>query len=395
MKKITHKSKIAIIGKGTAGCLTTSQMYYNTPAEIDWYYSPSKPAQAVGEGSTLGFPQLLREKLDLNYNHLKDMDGTFKHGIKKVNWGGSGDYIHSFPMDSCGIHFNASKFQSYTAKHFTDKVNIIEKDITNLDNIDADHIINCSGKPLDYTEYNIASGISVNAAFINQCYWEAATFDYTLTMARPYGWVFAIPLVNRCSIGYLYNKNINTEEEIKKDIEEVFKFLKVNPSDTTNSLSFNNYYKKLNYSERVTYNGNASFFLEPLEATSLNNIMRINSDLQSYFFNDFTIDQINGLYERNLKNVELMIALHYLAGSKFKTPFWEYAEENAKKCLSNNVDKYFLEIYNLSKQYNSQNRTHMYKTHSHYEHGTWSLESYTMNLKQLNLYKKIDQILNL
>ena len=99
------------------------------------------------------------------------------------------------------------------------------------------------------------------------------------------------------------------------------------------------------------------------------------------------------LYERNLKNVELMIALHYLAGSKFKTPFWEYAEENAKKCLSNNVDKYFLEIYNLSKQYNSQNRTHMYKTHSHYEHGTWSLESYTMNLKQLNLYKKIDQIL--
>ena len=48
--------KIAIIGKGTAGCLTAINFTNNSPLEIDWYFDPNTPEQSVGEGSTLLFP---------------------------------------------------------------------------------------------------------------------------------------------------------------------------------------------------------------------------------------------------------------------------------------------------------------------------------------------------
>jgi hypothetical protein len=41
------------------------------------------------------------------------------------------------------------------------------------------------------------------------------------------------------------------------------------PSDKTNHLEFQSYYKKNNFSSKVIYNGNSSFFIEPLEATSI------------------------------------------------------------------------------------------------------------------------------
>jgi hypothetical protein len=83
-----------------------------------------------------------------------------------------------------------------------------------------------------------------------------------------YGWVFGIPLQNRISIGYLYNSDINSIEDIKKDIQNVFDEYHLTPSEKTQNFSFNSFYRKNNFSSKVIYNGNASFFLEPLEATS-------------------------------------------------------------------------------------------------------------------------------
>ena len=40
------------------------------------------------------------------------------------------------------------------------------------------------------------------------------------------------------------------------------------------------------------------------------------------------------LYDDWLQEAEVIIMLHYAAGSKWDTPFWKYAEERGKACLN-------------------------------------------------------------
>ena len=307
-----HSKKIAIIGKGTAGSLAAANFSFNTPSEIIWYHDPHSPAQSVGEGSTLPLPLSLSQDLDFNYTSLKEIDGTFKHGIRKINWGGSGDFVHPFPLEASGIHFNASKLQNYIANHLKDKVKIIESRITSHEDIDADYIIDCSGKPLNYKEYNKIDAIPVNASYITPCYWDFPRFDYTLTIARPYGWVFGIPLQNRCSIGYMYNSKINTLEEVKEDVKEVFKQFNLTPGEGAKNISFENYYRKENFTDRVAYNGNASSFLEPLEATTIGTTIWNNEAAKGIVYGDISIDEANTDFLDHLKDVQNMIMIHYL-----------------------------------------------------------------------------------
>jgi hypothetical protein len=48
----------------------------------------------------------------------------------------------------------------------------------------------------------------------------------------------------------------------------VFQEYDLIPTDKTQEILFESFSKKQNFSSNIVYNGNASFFLEPLEATS-------------------------------------------------------------------------------------------------------------------------------
>jgi hypothetical protein len=91
-----------------------------------------------------------------------------------------------------------------------------------------------------------------------------------------HGWVFGIPLQKRISIGYLYNDKISSLEEVKEDVKNTFKEYNLNPSKITNHIKFQSFYRKENFKNRIIYNGNASFFIEPLEATSTSMSTDIN-----------------------------------------------------------------------------------------------------------------------
>ena len=389
------KKKIAIIGQGTAGCLAVSQLNMKYPnTEVIWYHSPYIKAQSVGEGSILGFPQLLRESLDMGYKELKEIDGTFKHGIRKINWGGSGDFIHPFPLNGCGLHFNANKFQKYVTEYFNFTTNIVEQHIKSHNDIDADYIIDCTGTPKNFKETYISPYISVNAAHVTQCYWDYPKFDYTLTIARPYGWVFGIPLKNRCSIGYIYNSDISTLDEVKEDVKHIFEEYGLIPSETTNSLSFKNYYRKENFTNRVAYNGNASFFLEPIEATSIGMAMDINDKAFDIIYNNKLPTVQNYKYLSYIKEIEHMISLHYLAGSKFNTEFWDFSLKKAISCFKNQTPENFKYLFNLSQEYQKNNRINAYLQDSNYSFSQWSVESYNIHLKEFDLNSKIYNIIN-
>jgi len=364
--------KIAVIGKGTAGILAFNHFNFYTDAEVVCYYSGDIKEQSVGEGSQLGLPIELNHTLGLEFHDVKKLfNSTFKTAIRYEGFGKS-DYYHTFDMPNLSIHFNASELQKYIFNKFSKQ--FIEKEINSYDDIDADYIIDCTGKPKDFTNYHTAEYIPVDTALIKQCYVKEP-FDYTLSKARPYGWVFAIPLQNRVSFGYLFKRNINNKKEIEKDLDLLLDELGYTSFSDSSYLEFNNYYRKINYTDRIFYNGNASFFLEPMEATSLSTVDLINRNIYDIIMHEVSIDNANTRYIKWFKECQDVITLHYLGKPRFDTKFWKYAHNLAQDCWSNPSNK-LLEILN-----NLDNPN--YRLYDFY--GTWYPSGFRQNMKGLGI----------
>ena len=369
--------KLAVIGRGTAGIISAAHFFRWTDFEIDWYFDSSIKPQAVGEGTTLTFPRELFNYCNFNILDLESIDGTLKGGITKKNWGKYGHkFMHTFPPCNHGYHFNAVRLQEFIFNKLKNekRINIIDTKI-NHDEIDANYIVDCSGKPDNYDDFVHSEYIPVNAAYVTQCYWSGAKFQHTLAIAKPHGWVFGIPLLNRCSIGYMYNSNISSLDEIKDDVKTIFEDYGLMPSDHTNHLSFKNYYRKKNFTERVCYNGNASFFLEPLEATS---ITVMTSNVRWFYdviVNNFSTDYANEEYLKYLYDIEGIIMMHYASGSIYDTEFWKFGKERGERKFNE-----FKELRKLKDLLNSEASFNVVA-----ELGNWTRESYLMNIQNLGV----------
>jgi len=326
-------TKIAVVGRGTAGCMSAAYFTKWSGVEVDWYFDPDIKPQAVGEGANLTLPTRLQECVNFSPRDFDKVDGTIKTGIYKQGWGKTKTpFLHDFPSPATSIHFNALKLQDYVEDRISKNVNIKRMNV-DVSNLDADFILDCSGKPKDYEDYKLSSYIPVNSVYVTQCYWEFPRFNHTLTIARPYGWVFGIPLQNRCSIGYMYNKDINTLEEVQEDVKHIFEQYNLVPSKDTNAFSFKNYKRRENLKGNIAYNGNSSFFLEPLEATSFGNVDAINVQAGHHWFSGHPKDLTERRYNAVIDATENIIMLHYYAGSEFVSDFWEYAEERGRRCI--------------------------------------------------------------
>jgi len=383
---------MVILGKGSAGAfaLTHFTQFVSDQCEFELHHNPAIPPTTVGEGTNSAFPQALFENTGFAYSDLRFVDGSLKTGIYKEGWGDGKGYHHNFKTPAVSMHFNANKLQDYILDQLSSKYKMVETDETDYSKIDADFIMDCTGKPTDYTPFKMLETIPVNSVHVTQCYWEQARFQYTLTLARPWGWVFGIPLQNRCSIGYLYNNTITSLDEVKEDVKEVFAQYNLTPSNDTNTFSFKNYYRKKNFVDRVVYNGNASFFLEPMEATSIGTMGWINRYAYDYWFGNLPIEAIDMAYENTHVEVETMIMLHYLAGSKYKTKFWDFAGERAEKRIRESLKSSpgFNEIIEMSKQ-----DPYKIRTDGHNRgYGSWGVYSFMQNFNDLGLYEKVDRL---
>jgi len=374
--------KLAIIGKGTAGCLSIAHYMYYTDWEIDWYYDPETKAQPVGEGGNLAFPPMLFKILNFDFRDLKNLQGTSKLGIRKIDWSlHNQDFTHLFVPGQHSYHFDATILQKYVEERFESdvRVKMIEKRIINNEDVDADFVMDCSGKPKSLENFTIPKHIPVNAVHVTQCEWERPEFEVTIALAMRHGWVFLIPLQNRCSVGYLYNADINTLDDIKSDVPEVFTRFNLTPTEKTNSFRFDNYVRNENFKGRISYNGNASFFLDPMEATSLTfveQVLRISYDI---WHGSMTPDQGNYRFRKKLKEIEQMIMLHYAAGSIYKSKFWDYAKQNGMTCLKELLnDAEFVDWFNNSPQDN-------FMINDRHEYATWSATSFKQHFLEYKL----------
>jgi len=362
--------------------------------EVVWYFDPNKPAQSVGEGSTPALPTDLGRYMNFNYGDLKKVNGTYKNGILKENWGTrEQSFMHPFMPPEIGMHFSATNIQDYIYENLKDQVSIIESEVDPY-SVDSDFVLNASGTPKNFDDFNLSKYVPVNSAHVVQCAWDAPEFDYTLTIAGKHGWIFGIPLQNRCSIGYIYNNTISSIEDLQEDMQKIFDDYGLTPSSVPNNINFNNYYRKVNYEDggRIVHNGNASFFLEPLEATSFATARQIYDQAARVWAGIDDHEQANDLYLKMLEGTEAVLMLHYVAGSAFNTPFWEYAKDLGMKRLDiTSRDADFIKIYNIAKHEGKNNIALGGPAQIGY--GPWSAYSHGVNLLNLGIVPLIDKLI--
>jgi hypothetical protein len=383
--------KIGVIGGGTAGALTAFALSKLSNTNVDLYLDTNIKPQSVGEGANYFLAEELKSKNYFDESLLKKIGGTKKFGINKIDFSDGKEFMHEFQFGNYSLHFDSEKLRNYILNDYP-LINVIEKNVKSFDDIDADFKWDCSGFPdINENDFHIMKGIPVNSSYITQCYWDETRFEHTNTVAMEHGWVFMVPLQNRCSVGYLYNSSISSEAEVAEDVKNIFKRFNLTPSKETNSVSFCNYYRKENFTWNTGYNGNASFFAEPLEATTIGNVITTAYSSMHILFNPAHATTMNAKYVKTQKETEVMIAFNYLMGSKHKSKFWEFAKNNSEEFLKENIDKEKLkEILHFYE--NVKNNTY-YSAMKDPNYGTWPGSSWYQNINGFNAYDKLKSFL--
>jgi len=397
------KKRIAIVGRGTVGCLTVAHYLRYTDWDILWIYDPSIEPAPVGEGTTLIFPTNLANTMNLNSVDMDRMNSTPKLGIWKRNWGTGNEYVHTFFLGDYGLHFNAVQFQDYVFERLrkNPRVQTLENFVGDVDSIDSDYVMVCTGSPKDLSSFDVHHSIPVNSALVMQCPWDHPKFLYSLTFAKKFGWVFGIPLKNRCAIGYVFNKDFCNDIDAENDVKDVLKEFDLVPA-ARRKLRFNNYSRKVNFSDRVCYNGNASFFLEPLEATSTSHAVFVNQ-LSFALWNskEINLDEANWRYKQHIREIETMIMLHYFSGSVYDNDFWKHAKHLAQEHIHRCFQEKNISYHALKEAINSKNFYDTFKfdnesRSSLYSNdvGTWPLSSYVQNIDNLGVRQTLQSMLD-
>ena len=144
---------------------------------------------------------------------------------------------------------------------------------------------------------------------------------WTEAVATPNGWTFIVPTEDSLSLGYLYNKEITSQQKAIEDFKDRFKVENIEYETT-----FNNYYSASPFvGERTILNGNQYSFIEPLEATATGLYEWIARVAYDRFINKASEQYCIDLIEEKVKAISNFVLWHYKTKSKFNSPFWNYA----------------------------------------------------------------------
>ena len=362
--------KIAVIGGGTAGHIAAAHVTKYFPQfELHHIYDSSIPTIGVGEGTTLNFPEWLTSLTGLDEVELEARcHMTRKFGIKFENWGSKNkEFLQHFqPRGAYAYHVSADEIvqllRGYiSANHIDKKVLDLQSDSLNVaiafadgTHLAVDFAIDARGFPkiLDEDHINVRV-IPTNSAVVRQgpaidsgavkVRFGDRVFTYrsaTRAVARPHGWMFVIPLTNRTSYGYIYNRSINSPSDIDEDFDVFLAEDGVEDARHDQYLQFPNFACRRFFDGALFKIGNAASFLEPLEATAIGVIVRQMTTF-SYWplgklarhgekvqLRETNVDVLNNYLSKSFQQISLFVAWHYAMGSQFDSPFWRYARSN-------------------------------------------------------------------
>ena len=158
---------------------------------------------------------------------------------------------------------------------------------------------------------------------------------YTEAIAMKHGWVWKIPLQHRYGCGYVFDSDYVSEEEIKKEIEDYFKITPEYPRKDKGAFSFDPGCFEEIWIENCIAVGLSSGFLEPLEATSIGQLLSTLQILfmqkHKIFSDDKTIkDILNRKFVKETEYIVDFLSLHYTT-NKDGSEFWKDFNKKNKK----------------------------------------------------------------
>ena len=332
--------------------------------KITIYYDPKSPMERVGQGANLPIASLLSSFMDINwYNQKELLNATRKDGILYENWGKKHEKIfHSFLLHGSSLHYVPEMLSKLILN--CGVFDVVEREINNPEEeIDADFIFDCRGRHKRSPELYEPLVNPLNSVLLGGTDTPDPSLTYTRTVATPDGWTFGIPTNEGINYGYLYNKDITSKEKAKENMMELFE---VKPHT---HLTFENYIaKEFFYGDRTFFNGNRLGFVEPLEASSTTFHLWAARCAYEHIVGGADKKAVNVLLRDEMRRIETFILWHYQNGSKYDTPFWEYA-----KSLPFRIDDEFVEIRNAA---NTKDQAKLFRRSQYIRgYGQWSLQS--------------------
>ena len=316
-------TKVSVVGGGNAGCITALYLsWYKKDLEVELIYNPDVPCERVGQASVLDPPKLLWAATGFNW-YNNPIHATFKSGILYEGWGQYNEKLfHGFPAHSMAMHYCPWEMQKHVLNsgHFK----VTEGDVDPKD-VDADYVFDCRGKPKDFSDYDDLIN-PTNAAILAKPNWDTTKAFWSRHVATPDGWTFIIPTHSESPshdycVGYCYNSNITSKEDAESNLSSMFDV------EIKKHLKFKNYLAKNPIvDDRIFLNGNRLFFLEPLESSSVQAYVEC-----ARFFVDYiitkkeSIEQAACSAKQYIRQLQNFVLWHYQFGSKYDTPFWDYA----------------------------------------------------------------------
>ena len=319
-------TKVSVVGGGNGGCFTALFLsWFEKDLEVELIYNPEILPERVGQATTLEPPSMLWGSTRFNW-YNNPIHATFKSGILYEGFGKYNEKLfHDFPASNMAMHYCPWELQSFILKsgHFK----VTESNVLDPNKVDADYVFDCRGRPDDYTDYDELVN-PINACLLGKPNWDTTKALWSRHVATPDGWTFVIPThedspSHDYCVGYCYNSSITSKLEAQKNFLEMFDV------ELLHQVDFKNYFAKNPIvDDRIILNGNRLFFLEPLESSSTHTYVQWTRCVRDYIIskNNPEIKEACKQVKNYIQQVQNFVLWHYQFGSKYDTPFWDYAK---------------------------------------------------------------------
>jgi tryptophan halogenase len=356
--------RIVVLGGGTAGYIAAAHLTRYLPqAELLHVFDSRIPTIGVGEGTTPRFPVWFEEVTGLGFAELARRCGaTLKRGTRFDGWGADGcEFLHRFqPARLVGYHFDAADVVTVLAEHVrAERLDArVEALHTSADGVrvqlaDAapllcDYVFDARGFPRgpERAEDDIirVDWIPTGRGILRRLPIQKVS-GMTRAAARPHGWIFQIPLEHWTSSGYIFNPRISSDAEVEADFTAFLEDEGVATWEARGSVNFPNFLSRAMFDGRVVRAGNAACFLEPLEATAIGTaIVQVRSATRwiaesgrGRCAKPAEIESFNSAMLTYACRDSLFIGWHYASGSRWDTPFWQYARQGIARARKSAV----------------------------------------------------------